>query len=96
MRIRLVSILFLALSSGCSTMPVVLPPPHLQKPTTCLLPAPDALAKLIPGFEALPLTSPDNLDQAHALLKLHAADGLTYATMAAELRDCQNFIGGLP
>lgn len=81
--------LFLALSSGCSTIPV--PPPHYQPPVTCLLPVPDSLELLPPGFESYTLQ-----DKAVSLLDLHAHDGATYATALAELRDCQAFIRNLP
>jgi hypothetical protein len=77
------------LVSGCSTMPV--PPPSLQKPVTCLLPVPDTLALLPPGFEAYSLP-----DKAVSLLDLHTQDGATYATAVTQLHDCQNFIRGLP
>jgi hypothetical protein len=67
------------------------PPPHLQKPTTCLLPVTDSLAFLPADFAAW-----DPHAKAITLLDLHASDGEAYAIAVTELRDCQDFIRRLP
>jgi len=76
-------------SSGCTT--VAVPAPHLQKPVTCLLPTPKTLATLPADFPAQP---PET--KARTLLTLHAADGAAFASVVAQLLDCQDFIGRLP